>query len=70
MRHTLAASTSGMIHLVMSGTYNATPCNARNSGFRLSRIAASRAQEAGNYCRKCFPNGKPTAERITELMAD
>ena len=67
--NTLAASTSGVIHLVRRGTYNATPCNSRNAGFRVSRIAEARAQAAANYCRKCFPSGKPTAERIADLMA-
>lgn len=66
----LASTSTGKIHLVLRNTYNATPCNSRNRGFKVGRIGADTARRASAemYCSKCF-NGKPTDERIEELCA-
>lgn len=65
----LAHSRIGIMHAVMNGSYNATPCNSRNKGFALTRAAADLAKNRAteHYCRKCFPNGKPANDVIEDM---
>lgn len=68
--YTMKATSTGKIHLVSRGSYNATPCNSRNRGFRVNSIGAdwARKADASMYCSKCFPNGKPSDENISRYF--
>lgn len=70
-RYFIASSRTGVLHAPYIGSYNATPCNSRNSGFYMGRVTAAHAKRAAaeSWCKKCFPQGKPTDEQIDAACA-
>lgn len=65
----LATTSTGKAHLVARGSRNATPCNSRNSGFRVRKVSATFAANISgeHFCAKCFPKGKPSDEDIRAM---